>query len=437
MGARWPDEAVAGLAPDASSLSAGRRLATPSSWTGLGATSAAVWGLCAGSGKNPYQTIVDLDGPAFRCSCPSRKFPCKHALGLLLLWSADRVPDVAEPADFAATWLESRAAKSAAPPRRAESAGEGPVDPAAAERRAEQRAARVAAGLDDLDRWLCDQVRVGLVSVDRSHAHVDGMAARLVDAQAPGVASWLRRIPASLVNDEQWPRTLLQQYGQLHLLARAHASLETLPADLSATVRSHVGYTTAKEDVLATEPVRDRWCVVAVRDTTEDRLMVRRAWLVGERTGRYAVVLSFAATGQVLDTSLLAGTSVEASLHLYPGTPPLRALVGERHSEPGEPGPLPGTSVDEAAAAYAEALAADPWLRSWPALLDGVAVGRGTDGAGWCLHDDSGTLPIAPGAGDPWVLLAVSGGRPVPLMVELTDTGAVPLSVVGDAVVAL
>ncbi len=434
MGARWPDDAVAGLAPDASSLSAGRGLATPSTWTELGATSAAVWGLCAGSGKNPYQTAVDLDGPAFRCSCPSRKFPCKHAIGLMLLWSAGVVPDAVEPADFAQTWLDTRAAKAAAPPRRAAAPGDAPADPAAAERRAEQRAARVAAGLEDLDRWLCDQVRVGLMSVDRSYAHFDGMAARMVDAQAPGVATWLRQIPSSVVGDESWPRTLLQQYAGLHVLARAHATLDALPDDLAATVRSHVGYTTAKEDVLATEPVTDRWCVLSVRDSTEDRLMVRRAALFGERSGRHALVLSFAVTGQVLDTSLLAGTSLEASLHFYPGTPALRALVGERRSEPGGPGALLGTTVDEARSAYAEALAADPWLRSWPALLESVAVGRGADG--WVLYDGTGSLQLS--GGDPWVLLAVSGGERVRVLAEQTARGTVPLSVVtDDGVVAL
>nr|WP_279163542.1 SWIM zinc finger family protein [Rhodococcus erythropolis] len=36
--------------------------------------------------------MVDLRGPAYKCSCPSRKFPCKHALGLLVEWSEGRVP---------------------------------------------------------------------------------------------------------------------------------------------------------------------------------------------------------------------------------------------------------------------------------------------------------------------------------------------------------
>jgi len=40
-----------------------------------------------------------LSEPAFKCSCPSRKFPCKHGLGLLLLYASDQAAfNVAEPA---------------------------------------------------------------------------------------------------------------------------------------------------------------------------------------------------------------------------------------------------------------------------------------------------------------------------------------------------
>ncbi|OMI32995.1 hypothetical protein SPAR_43686, partial [Streptomyces sparsogenes DSM 40356] len=87
QGERWTAEQVLALAPDAASRKAGSKLATPGPWSGAGAHGGGVWGLCAGSGGKPYQTVVDLDGPAYRCSCPSRKFPCKHALGLLLLWA--------------------------------------------------------------------------------------------------------------------------------------------------------------------------------------------------------------------------------------------------------------------------------------------------------------------------------------------------------------
>src|SRR4051812_23622234 len=110
---RWTADQVLALAPDAASRSAGARLAAPAPWSGTGTAGAAVWGLCAGSGSRPYQTVVDLSGPAFACSCPSRKFPCKHALGLLLLWARDRVGTPAgNPLRGTPNWL-------AAPVRRA------------------------------------------------------------------------------------------------------------------------------------------------------------------------------------------------------------------------------------------------------------------------------------------------------------------------------
>ena len=103
---RWTLAAVEKAAPDASSLAAARKLAIPGPWSDTGSTDHLVWGKCQGSGKTPYQVSIDLTGPAFRCSCPSRKFPCKHALALLMLWvrGDGSVSDVGEPADFAGTY---------------------------------------------------------------------------------------------------------------------------------------------------------------------------------------------------------------------------------------------------------------------------------------------------------------------------------------------
>src|SRR3954447_8623796 len=100
---RWSVQAVEKVAPDAASLAAGRKLAAPGPWSETGSTESLLWGKCQGSGKTPYQVSIDLNGPAYRCSCPSRKFPCKHALALLLLWarSDGAIADAAEGADFA------------------------------------------------------------------------------------------------------------------------------------------------------------------------------------------------------------------------------------------------------------------------------------------------------------------------------------------------
>uniref|UniRef100_UPI000594E1BB SWIM zinc finger family protein n=1 Tax=Nocardia niigatensis TaxID=209249 RepID=UPI000594E1BB len=107
MTTAWTADHIGSLAPDTTSLTAASKLR--GKWSGTGLRDTALWGLCQGSGSRPYQTIVDLSGPAYKCTCPSRKFPCKHALSLLLSWSAGDVPAADTIADFAADWLDARA----------------------------------------------------------------------------------------------------------------------------------------------------------------------------------------------------------------------------------------------------------------------------------------------------------------------------------------
>src|SRR5512132_2030262 len=156
MSDRWSRTQVLALAPDAASQRSAEGTANPRWWSEVGCYAAegvgAVWGACKGSGATPYRSCVDLSGPASRCTCPSRKFPCKHALALLLLWSEGGVPVAAALPAWVAEWVEQRrehadrsAARRAAPGQGAE-----PADPEAARRRAAQREGRVAAGLDDL-----------------------------------------------------------------------------------------------------------------------------------------------------------------------------------------------------------------------------------------------------------------------------------------------
>jgi hypothetical protein len=304
----------------------------------------------------------------------------------------------------------------------------GPADPGAAARRAADRAARVTAGLEELDQWLGDQIRVGLAVLDRSaYGQFETIAARMVDAQAPGVAARLRRLHGVLLSGEGWHGRLLEQYAQLRLLVVAHRRLAELPAPLAAAVRAHVGYPVAGAEVRASPPVRDIWSVLGLRDQQEDRLTSRRVWLQGERTGRPALVLSYAGPGRSLDDSLTPGTAVDADLHFYPGG--RRALVGTRHADPGQLPVLAPVGIGAALARYAAVLATDPWTPGWAFLLGGVVPVQ--QGESWVLREHGGAaLPIAASAGAPWTLLACSGGEPVIVAGEWTAEGFTPLSVI-------
>lgn len=414
------------LAPDAASAAAARKLATPAPWSQTGTADGLVWGWCAGSGASPYQTIVELSGPAYKCSCPSRKFPCKHALALLLLWAAGQVADAAAVPDYADAWKRGRAERAATVPK-----PRGPRDEQAAAKRAEQRADRVRAGLAELDVWLRDQVRSGLSAATGSYRHAEPVAARMVDAQAPGVAARLRRLSAVPVSGDGWPERLLAGYAQLHLLARAHAQLDELPEQLAATVRTHVGYPVSRERVLAESPVTDDWLVIAVRDVLDAAVPARRTYLRGRDSGRYALVLAFDPQGMFggnPDASLPVGACLSADLHFYPGRPPLRAAIGARHGEP-VPAAPPEAALDLAGQLreWSAVLELDPWLAEWPAVLRGTPVRAGD---AWSFVDESGqAVPLRTGGLDPWLLAAVSGGAPVVTAGEWSAAGLRPCTV--------
>src|SRR5204863_4680665 len=108
-----------------------------------------------------------------------------------------------------------------------------------------------------------------------------------------------------------------EQAALLYLLVEAYERLETLPATLQAEVRQLVGWNVSTEEVLAGERVRDDWSVVGQVVTEDDRLRSQRTWLRGERSRRDALILAFAAPGQVLDSGVVFGTAVEASLTFY------------------------------------------------------------------------------------------------------------------------
>jgi len=298
-----------------------------------------------------------------------------------------------------------------------------------------QREARVASGLAELDRWLCDQVRQGLaVSQQAGYRHWDDIAARMVDAQAPGLAERLRALAAVPHSGPGWEGRLLEEYALLRLLAVAYREQAALPAPLRDTVRSRIGFTVRQADVLAAgRPVRDHWQVLAQRDLDQERLRVRRVWLRGRTSGRYALVLSFAAAGQSLDDSLTVGTGADAELVFYPAAIPMRALVATSRDK-FRPDPPPGEEVNgvqgvqgvaELLASWAKALGEDPWLDSWPAVLTATPARS----PGPCLFDASGdALPLHPGAGDCWTLFALSGGRPLTVAGEWSPRGLWPLT---------
>ena len=448
---RWQVEQVLALAPRPSSVAAAQPLAIPDRWVSTGCDARAVWGRCTGSSAEPYECAVDHVEVAFRCSCPSRILPCKHSLALLLLWARGQVAE-SEPPPFAVAWVAKRLAADQAtdhddPPNSANAAEQTatpqvdtssdvvgasaippPLEPGTSR---DERIARMAAGLAELDRWLDDRLRTGLADPSlASYKTWDGLAARLVDARVGGLANRVRRLAGLVGAHPDWHSQVLAELGVLHLLATSGRHLRALPPTLADSVATTIGWQVRQADVLAGVPHTDHWVVMGRSDTREDRIEVRRIWLRGS-TGRpgegaWAMVLSFAAYQQTLDTTLAVGTQVHADLFRYPGAVALRALMGPRHGEPVS-APVPaGSSIALACAEVGRGIAAEPWLERYPLC---VVAAPTRAGGRWLLTDATGSLPLVDGATGVGTLLACSAGRAVTVTAEWTAAGLVPLTV--------
>ena len=465
---RWSVAQIHALAPDPASQKAGIKLAAPGPWSDTGASPAAnlLWGDCKGSGAKPYQVTVELSAPAFVCSCPSRKFPCKHALGLLLLWSAGTVSDTDALPQRVEEWLSGRKERAQKAETRkvakAEKAAEVASDPEAArkaalaaEKRGAQRAGRIDAGFDELELWLADQVRGGLTGLRGSgYRPLDGLARRLVDAQAPGVAARVKDLAPAL-SAEGWPDHTLRAFAQLNLLAQGWRNRAQLPGPLAATVGRRVGLAPSAEEIAAAgEQVADRWLVLGLRDDTPDKLVERRVWLRGENTGRVALLLAFAPQGQSPGLALPVGSSLDARLAFAPDAAPLRAVVleqGELRPSSAAASVPTGVTLEDAASTFAGAVAADPWTTTVPALLDAAVpvLQQIGDRQEWRVLDAKSSLSvplIRPGSGETamalgtarqdsdiprsaYALLAAGGARPAPVFGVYSLSGFAPVTV--------
>ena len=434
------EQAIA-LARDSSSASAGRKLANTRHWKSLGRNAEALWGECQGSGKDPYQVRVDLATLSVKCSCPSRKFPCKHGLGLMLIFAA-KASDLkeGEPPPWVADWLSKRHAREE---KHAAETDLSPEEAAAKEqarekdkaKRAEKREKLVSQGIANLNLWMDDMIRNGLAAIEtQPESFWETQAARMTDAQAQGIAGRLRTMATIPGSAPDWPDRLLSDLGRVALLTKAFARQDALDPLLREDVRHLVGWQLRAEDLETQgERVSDDWAFLGQWVDIQDRGQVQYTWLRGYSTQRTALIVQFAMFGRPFAELLMPGVCQRAELGFWPGAIPQRAALLARQGDVRSlSGPLPGAcAIEPFLADVAESLSHQPWQERFLAVLAQVTPHYDTATSVWRVRDvDGAALPLIPG--DYWLLLAVSGGRPIDLAGEWDGRALRPLGMLGD-----
>lgn len=187
------------LAPNAAASANGRKISQKGGFVRLerSADDTFYLGECTGSGKSNYITSADFlesAAPVFRCSCPSRQFPCKHSLALLYEMMAGKIFNVCDiPEDI----LQKRAKKEARVAKVASGEQE-EVKKAAPEVNKAARAKKIQRQLEGLDltaKLVRDLMNAGLGTMGGTALRTyRDLAKQLGDYYLPGPQKLLNRL---------------------------------------------------------------------------------------------------------------------------------------------------------------------------------------------------------------------------------------------------
>jgi hypothetical protein len=429
----WTTQQVEAMAPDPESVRAGKGLADARHWVSRGANEEVVWGECKGSGSKPYQVRVDLGNGGTKCSCPSRKFPCKHALGALFLRAAKPELFAADPVPgWVTEWLQGRQERAEKKAANADKRAVVDTSPEAQAQREERRVADAEPALEILHLWLKDLVGRGLDwARQQPGSYWDGMQRRLVDAKATGLAGMVVKLGEAAASGKEWDRRMAEYLGRITLLSQAIRRLDTLTPEMQADVHGALGTTMRMEQVLATgEAIDDRWHMLGyVLADAEGPVRTQRQWLRGQSSGRDLLLLSFAHRSAPLPPVHAIGGTLTGAAAFYPGSVPLRGLMKGTPQESLESlGTAPaGDSIGGALEKCLRRAAQCPWVETQPMVLADCRIVPDGDKV-YVVDSHRATLPVLLPEDRLWPLLAFSAGHECTLMAEWTGEHLRPLT---------
>ncbi len=437
---------VEALAPDFASLKAGKELAFLPKWVTLAFSDRALWGEVQGSGKNPYQTQVDGNSMAFKCSCPSRKFPCKHGLGLLFLF-AENPPDFKqtdEPA-WVKEWMDKRQEKAEKQDPSVSEAKNDDSDDKKAQLSAKNKAktqddrlANAQSGAAELELWLKDLLRNGFLSIpEKGAAYFEKTAARMVDAKATGLGNFVKGFnKINYYNGTTWQSDVLEQAAKTFLTLEGFKNFDKLDPSVSDDLKSLIGWSAKQKELLeddTAENLTDNWLTLAKTTEREDDLTIQRHYLLGLQSHRFAYILDFAYKNLALPTLLMPATATKASLVFQPSNALLcRAFVKNQGANTSKIAtdfePLSNWSA--AQHVIVQHLQKSPWADDILQIVADLTLA--TDNNAWFLRDREGSLlklNLQFSEEKIWQLLAVSGGIAKTFAVLRTGETVLPLGI--------
>ncbi len=424
----WSYERLLQLAPDTATLEQARKLFFAKRWLVLEGNGDFLWGVYETAYGQRIEAVVRLEPPLLRCSCKSRRRPCKHALALILLFlnrnEAWRVKE--ELPDWARDLLGKQGPNTKSTPASAPD-----------QQKQAERVRLMDSGVAELDKWLRTVARLGLAQMVQAPEEWENLAARMVDCKLGSIARRIR-LCQQWLQQENWEDAVTAELGLLHLFVLAWQRKESLQPAQKRELLQVAGWNVRKDQLGTQQGVEDSWLVLGVSTGSEEKLKFRRTWMRGEKSGRYALLLDFAFGNRGFEDHWVTGSVLRGRLAFYPGQPSLRAAFQHYQvSREAYEAVAAYADLEEVRVNYAKFLGLSPWLMVLPALVDEVRPVYDQSEKQFFLLDREQRQLKMPDSEPSWKLLAISGGEPISCFGEYNGRIFQPISVIHDGRVIL
>jgi hypothetical protein len=389
------------------------------------------WGQLQGL-ESEYQVVFVPETQQMRCSCWVFPKPCVHALALAYTYQQEGEV-VFEAQENAPDWTEALLAGNFLPIKKQNNEVQNALT---REKKYLERIEKAFNGFDDLEQWLLDTMKRGLATaISENPTFYEDIAARMADNSMTGISRSLRLLKNIPTNDPLWADKTLRVLGELYLTVRAFRNREQLPETLIADLQTYIGINAKKEEALqGNDVVMDAWAVLGVKETqVEDKLKGRYTWLLGAKSGRFALLLEYVYGGIEFSASFQSGSIFNSEFAFYPSAMPIRAILkNEPKFLPKNIEKLPGfASFDVLANSYSQSLGKQPWTRATPAIIENVKPLFLNEK--FYLEDNfSKIMPLECANSVGWKLVALGGGAFLTVFGEWTGQAFLPISVVAE-----
>ncbi len=275
----------------------------------------------------------------------------------------------------------------------------------------EQRLKNIQAAAYEIQVRLRDALRSGLFRIASAVLeNTESLRRRLIDNQAPGLASMIARLSDIQPESRFWKREFVGSITRIYMLSQAISRITSLSPEWQNEVLILAGVSYPQAEVLAANGVQDTWLCLAATQSPFNSMTMVRTWFVGRASRRLACNIEYMAGGHHIASMLSPGTCYNATFHFFPGIHSMRVLH-EGISKSWQPfAPQAYQGIDVALRICRRAFADNPFMQDIPLIMSGLRISKSGDELSIV---DSGcrAFPVVISYRGASLMLSCTGGR--------------------------